>query len=145
MANYCLTNHIRMDLGSNLVTDLAAPAIPVGETEETYLEFLLENAEGEINAVLNKWHDTPIVTDQSNNFLRSLTLKLAIYELWSKSLGDDIPTKHKDSYEKALMTLEDIQTGDLKPFGDEINNDNSSLIFYSDDTVFTEDDLSKYF
>ena len=138
--NYATTVHLITRLGSELVAQLVTPTMPMSVTE--YLEFLIENSEEFIDSYLSKFYDVPIVTDASNGFLRELTLDITEYEIWKRSVSDDVPTKYKDSYAHAQKVLEEISTGILAPFGS--NTGNSSIDLISDTRVMGEDELDVF-
>ena len=137
MSNYALKEHLIGRLGSDLVGQLVSPNMPL--TIDEYLDFLIENSEQYIDAYLNKYYDTPIVTDTSNGFLRELTLVFTEYEIWKRAVGDDVPTKYRTSYEDAQKTLDDIIDGKLAPF--ESSQKNSSIDIISDTKVMGENQL----
>jgi phage gp36-like protein len=141
MSNYATREHLEARLGSEVIDDLTDPNMPLTVVE--YLDFLIENSEEFIDAYLNKWYDVPITTSADNGFLRELTLDLTEYEIWKRSIGDDVPTKYKDSYEKAMMVLEDILEGLLAPFPSS-NSTNSSIDVTSDTRRMGENELKVF-
>jgi len=138
MPNYTLNTHLIARLGSELVSDLTTPSMPLTDTQ--YLDMLLENSEGLINGFLNKYYDIPIVTDHSNGFLRELTLDLTEYEIWKRSVADDVPTKYKDSHKHAMDILLLISEGKLAPFDGGAKN--SSIDIASDTMQMGEEQQS---
>ena len=146
MGNYATSVDIiqRLDgtgLTQELIADLCKQA--AGAAQTTYLEFLITCAEGMIDAFLNKHYETPIVTDQSNGFLKELTLDLSVYDLWSRSLGNDVPKKVKDAMDRAMKILEMIVDGKMAPFGTD-GAKNSSLDIDSDTPQMSESKLDMF-
>lgn len=146
MGNYATHTDVvqRLD-GSGLTEDLINDLCKTSNAtlKETYLEFLITNAEGLMNAFLNKHYTTPIVTDQSNGFLKELTLDITEYELWKRSLGDDVPTKIKESKNEAMDILKMIVEGTLSPFGSD-GSKNSSIDIETDTMRFDEESLEVF-
>ena len=142
MSNYAESEHLISRLGSELVAQLVTPTMPLSVDE--YLDFLLDNTDGYIDGFLNKYYDTPICTDASNTFLREIALDITEYEIWKRSVADDVPTKYKTSYDHAQKVLDEIAAGTLAPFPDNIKIDNSSIDVVSDERVMGEDELSVY-
>jgi len=146
MGNYAASNDLRQRLdGSGLTDELIADLCKTAvlATQSVYLEFLISNAEGLINAYLNKHYDTPIVTDRSDGFLMQLTCDLAEYDLWKRSLGDDVPTKVKDAWKQALEHLKMIIEGNLSPWGED-GAKNSSFSITTDTSRFDETSMSVF-
>ena len=146
MGNYAVANDVRnridgTGLSDELIADLCKTAVLA--TQTTYLEFLITCAEGMIDAFLNKHYETPIVTDQSNGFLKELTLDLSVYDLWSRSLGNDVPKKVKDAMDRAMKILEMIVDGKMAPFGTD-GAKNSSLDIDSDTPQMSESKLDMF-
>lgn len=146
MGNYALVGDLRNRLdGSGLTDELMADLCKtsVVATQNTYLNFLISNAEGLINAYLNKHYTTPIVTDQSDGFLMQLTCDLAEYDLFKRSMGNDVPTKVKDAWRQALDHLKMIIEGQLSPWGED-GAKNSSLDITTDTPRFDETSLEVF-
>jgi len=143
MANYATLEHLEGRLGTTLIDDLVSP--PSGMDKATYTEFLLENSCGLIDGYLNKYYETPIVTDATNAFCRELALDLTEYEIWKRGVSDDVPTKYKTSHDDSMAILRDIQDGKLAPFGPrQMVNGNASIDLISDTRVMGEDELKVY-
>ena len=142
MANYATSVHLTTRLGSDLVTQLVTPPMPM--SVEEYLEFLLYNTCGYIDGFVNKFYDIPIVTDASNGFLRELALDITEYEIWKRAAGDDVPTKYKTSYDHAQKVLDEIGTGVLAPFEETEQTENRSIDMISDTRVMGEDELKVF-
>jgi len=90
-------------------------------------------------------YTVPVTTAADNNFLRSITLDIAIYEIFKRGSGDDVPKKYRTNYEDSIRSLEDIAEGSMSVPGVASKIINTSVEFISDDTVFAEDDLTHYF
>ena len=139
MSNYALPGDMRnrldgTGLADELLKDLCKTAVTA--TQDVFLNAMISNAEGLIDAYLNKYYSTPICTDQSNGFLKELTLDLSEYDVFKRTVGDQVPTKIKDAMERAMGILQKIADGDLAPISS--NTKNSSLDLITDTPVFDE-------
>ncbi len=145
MSNYALAADVRNRLdGTGLTDELIKDMTKTTNTttQSSYLEFLLVNACGLIDAHLARFYTTPIVSDQSNGFLREITLDLAEYDLYKRALGDDVPAKIKYAMDRAMVLLKMIADGTLTPFV--TNAINSSIDVSSDTAVMNEDSLEVF-
>ena len=149
MADYATYTHViwRIDgIGavvptSELIPDLCKTTNTT--LQQAFLEMLLENACGLIDAYLNKHFEVPICTDQTEPFLRELALDLAEYDLWKRAMGDDVPTKVKDAMNRAMKILEDIRDGTIvPPF--EPKTRSSSIDVETDTSYFDESSMSVF-
>jgi phage gp36-like protein len=145
LSNYALWSDLvhRVD-GLGAVTP-AAELIPDlckttnATLQQAFLELLLSNACGLIDAYLNKHYEVPICTDQSVPFLKELALDLAEYDLWKRAVGDDVPTKVKDAMERAIAILRDIAEGKIVPFSQKTRL--GSIDVSSDTPYFDEESM----
>ena len=141
MPNYATSEQLMARLGTEVVGNLALPAMPLSVSE--YLDMIIEEGEGIINAYLSAVYSVPIVTDASNSFLRNMTLDMAEYEVWKRAIGDDVPTKYKDSVERVMKILDDIGTGKIAPFPTKAKN--ISMSIKTDTPNFSENEMQYYF
>jgi len=147
MANYATSTQLRTKL------DLPNTSVQIEQLcntnsttmQNTIIEQFLEDACGLIDAYLNTLYTVPVTTAADNNFLRSITLDIAVYELFKRGSGDDVPKKYRTNYEDSIRSLEDIAEGVMSVPGVASKVINTSVDFETDDTVFTEDDLTTYF
>ena len=141
MPNYATSSQLMARLGSEVVGNLSLPAMPMNVPE--YLDMIIEEGEGIINAYLSAVYAVPIVTDASNSFLRNMTLDMAEYEVWKRALGNDVPVKYKDSVERVMKILDDIKDGKIAPFPTKAKN--ISMSIETDTPMFNESSMNNYF
>jgi phage gp36-like protein len=107
----------------------------------------IEQADAEIDAYVGGRYSAPLASTPV--IVKKLSVDIAIYNLYSRSQLDDIPTIRSERYKNAIKTLEGIAKGSISigvdplpasPTGGLEGDTNRD----ADDNVFTRDELEGF-
>ena len=133
--------------------NLLTPVLSLGadSSEAVYTERVdeaIEQADAEVDSYLSVRFLVPVSNPPT--ILNKLSTDIAIYNLYSRGIADEIPEVRKDRYKNAIKTLEKISTGkislDVSPLPDPIDQEGGSESSTPDDTnnIFTRDKLEGF-
>lgn len=130
---YVTTAELSDRMTSTKFTDLCAGSLTIAQAA-------LDRAESMVDGFLTRLYETPIATSA---MVQEWVMRLAEYELYKRGLGDNVPTKYRESYQETLNELKLANQGTLIPPGalSKKTGQGSSIDFISDTPVFTESEI----
>lgn len=109
MGNYVSSEELEERVYS---TNLDELAIVTGGNKEMLLNNTIDMAEAICDGYLSVLYVTPI---PPSGLIKGIVLDLATYEMYKRSLGGDVPTKHKYARDEAIKLLEKISKAEIQP------------------------------
>lgn len=128
---YVTTTELSDRMTSTKYTDLCAGS-------STIAQAALDRAESMVDGFLSRLYTVPIPV---SSMVQEWVMRLAEYELYKRGMGDNVPTKYRESYQETLNELKLANQGILIPPGALANKvtQGSSLELTTDTPIFNED------
>ena len=141
MSNYIDISGLDLRIGSQKVTDLCGRRF--GADRTNYLTGVISRAEDYINGYAGNLYVTPL---PDSGIIEEWSYRLAEYELYKNSPGNDIPVKYKNAYDEATKTIADMAKGIFIPPNGTIRKTTAGISsdFESDTEKFTEEKFWRF-
>ena len=127
---YVTTTELSDRMTATKYTDLCAGSATIAQAA-------LDRAESMVDGFLTRLYETPIATSA---MVQEWVMRLAEYELYKRGMGDNVPSKYRESYQETINELKLANQGILIPPGALAKkaDQGGSIEFSSDTALFDE-------
>ncbi len=142
---YCAINDIKQLISEQQLIELTDDTAV--EINTTAVDSAIIYADTLINGYIRGSYTLPF--DTTPGIIKNISAELALYKLYKKRFGDDMPDTRQSSYNENIKLLKDIQKGiiDLGIQDTQATIERKSTIFINKtdtDRVFSKDLMSRY-